>query len=92
MTVFVVCRVTNPGLIGPAIKSKFPNNYFELQHDEWLISAKGTAREVSDRIGITKGDTAQLGSAIVIGFAGYYGRAPMEVWDWIKAKMEATGG
>jgi hypothetical protein len=92
MTIFVVCRVTNPDLVGPAIKQKFPNDHLQLKPDEWLVAAKGTARGISDHIGITSGEKPALGSAMVFATVGYYGFAQPEIWEWIKTKTEATGG
>jgi hypothetical protein len=81
-----------PDVVESAIKEKFPNDYIGLQGDEWLVAAKGTAKEVSDTLGITGEATARLGSAIVFATTGYFGRAPTEVWEWIRTKTEATGG
>ena len=95
MTIFVICRVSNPALVGEAVKSQFPNDHLPLQGDEWLVSAKSTAREIAERLGITEeeGSTkTKVGSAIVFASAGYWGRASTEIWEWLKTKSEATGG
>lgn len=52
----------------------------------WLIASSGTAQELSNKLGVTEGD---LGSTIIFSTAGYYGRAPSNIWEWIKAKLEA---
>lgn len=91
MTIFAVFRVAKPELLGPAIAREFPNDHLALGQDEWLISADLTPNEVSDRIGITT-DPSETGSAIVFSMRSYFGRAPSNVWDWIKTKTEASGG
>jgi hypothetical protein len=53
----------------------------------WLVAGTGTAQEVSIGLGV---NTGGIGSTIVFSTAGYYGRAPTNIWEWIKAKMEAS--
>jgi hypothetical protein len=91
MGIFVVFHVKDPAKIRAAIAAKFPNDHLDLGDNEWLVSSKGTARTVSDEIGIT-GSAPSAGSAIVISMQGYYGRAATNIWDWVKAKAEATDG
>jgi hypothetical protein len=88
MTVFVVFRATSPEAMGASVRRNFPNNFLEVQSDEWLISASGTAKDVSDRLGLTP-SASSVGTAIVFSMANYYGRAPTEIWEWIKAKAES---
>jgi hypothetical protein len=90
MAIFVIFRVSNPPLLESALGRVFPKDHFKVGNDEWLVSAIGTAKEVSDKIGITPG--ADMGSAVVFSMANYYGRATTEIWDWIKAKSESPGG
>ena len=70
------------------IASEFPGNRVLLMDSgAWLLSAAGTSRDISDRLGITG---QQLGpSVIVFTISGYYGRAPNNVWEWLKAEMES---
>jgi len=91
MSIFVVFRITEPEKMKRAIESAYPNNYFELENNEWLISEKGTAKDVSDKLGIT-GSEHTVGSAIVFSMNSYFGRAPTNIWEWIKTKAEATDG
>jgi hypothetical protein len=55
--------------------------------NEWIVSFKGTAKEVSDKLGVSNGKS---GGAIIFGMAQYFGRAPTNIWDWIIAKAEAS--
>lgn len=90
MAIFVVFKVSDPGKMHSAVTSVFPLDHLELGDNEWLISARGTAQEVSNRLGLTPGN--DLGSAIVFSMQSYYGRASTNVWDWIKTKAEETNG
>ena len=95
MTIFVVFRVQDPVRMKNAVETVFAHDHFSLGHDEWLISAKGTAKEISDRLGITDlpvGNVTKAGSAIIFSMENYYGRAANDIWEWIKTKMEATNG
>lgn len=89
MTIFAVFRAQKPELLGSAIAREFPDDYLQISDDQWLISADMTPKEVSDKVGITGGDN---GSAIIFSMRGYYGRAPTDVWEWIKVKAEGFSG
>ena len=92
----MICRVFKPEAMLGAIEKAFPGNYIQLQRDEWLVSAPGTAREVSDRLGVTvNGKVPQpdnIDAAIILSVTSYYGRASNEIWEWLKAKMERPDG
>jgi hypothetical protein len=90
MTIFVIFRVVDPPKMEAAIQRAFPNNHFKLDADEWLVSAIGTAKDVSDQLGVTPRD--DTGPAMIFSMANYYGRASTEIWDWIKAKSERPDG
>jgi hypothetical protein len=94
MTIFAVFRVSNPAKMETAIRSAYPNDHLKIDTDEWLVSDKGTAVEVSHKLGITSPTDASTvnGPAIVFSMANYYGRASTEIWDWIKTKLEAPSG
>jgi len=57
-----------------------------------MISAGGTAVELSERLGLyDPRNTGQppTGTAVVLATTSYFGRAPTSVWDWMKARLEA---
>lgn len=58
----------------------------------WLVKFDGTSVDLSNKLEITgqpSGVISPVGSAIVIPVSGYYGRGPTEMWEWLKARMEA---
>ena len=85
MTIFAVFRVKNPASLGNAIEHEFKDDHLKVADHEWLISFTGTARELSDRLGITDGTN---GSAMVFAMSGYSGRAATDIWEWIKTRLE----
>ena len=89
MSVFAILRVTEPAKLRAAIVEIYPDDHMEITPNEWMVSDNGTAVEVSKKLKIPD---ATNGVAIVIGFTSYYGRAPTPIWDWIKAKLEASNG
>jgi len=91
MAIFVVFRVAEPAKMRSAIQSRFTEDHFDLGHDEWLISAKGTAKDIADTLGVTT-EGFLTGSAMVFRMDSYFGRTSMDVWDWIKSKVESTDG
>lgn len=91
MSIFLVCRIARPELAEAAIRQAFPDAY-PIGGNDWLISCEEkTARAVSDSIGFT-GEGKTLGNAIVFQVGNYWGRAPQEVWEWLKTRIEATNG
>ena len=90
MAIFVVFLVREPARMEREVLRAFPNDHLRLSNNEWLIAAPGTAREVSEKLQLAPG--VEAGAAIVFSMANYYGRAPTEVWEWIRTKAEATSG
>lgn len=78
---FVIIPINNKQAIDDAIKARFGNNSYRLPNGEWLVNYDGTSRQLSDHVGITDG---KLGSAIVLNFSGYWGRASKDIWEWLK--------
>jgi hypothetical protein len=89
MSVFVILRVAVPEKLRAAIVEVYPDDHIELAPNEWMVADKGTAIDVSNKLKITD---ATSGLAMVVGVEGYYGRAPTPIWDWLKAKLEASYG
>lgn len=89
MTIFAI--IGQPGEnsenLPAAVAREFPASHLEIAPRTWLIAAAGTPIEVSNRLGVTDGTN---GSAVVLEVTGYYGRASTNIWNWIKAKWEAT--
>ena len=72
--------------INAKIEELFPVDSLRIGNQQWLIASSGTAKELSDKLGITDGKT---GVAVVLSINGYYGHAPTNIWEWILAKLEA---
>lgn len=86
MSIFVIFRVSRPEILGPLIAQQFPNDFYEVADNEWLVSAHSTAKEVASKLGLV--GSGENGSAIVFKMDSYYGRAPTDIWDWVKTKSE----
>jgi hypothetical protein len=89
MAIFVIFNVDNPAGMRASIEREFPKDNFDLGANEWLISAKGTAQELSQRLGVSTGEAS---SAIIFSMQSYFGRASTNIWDWIKTKAEEGNG
>ena len=86
MIVFSVTSLTpNPKLNSKVVET-YNSNSRKINETTWLIAASGTSREVSDSLTISEGEIGS--SAIVFATSGYFGRAPTDIWEWIKAKRE----
>lgn len=86
MGVFLITPISNPDDIARAVKEHFPKEHLPIPRTgSILVSFNGTTRELSDDLGISKGE---VGSAVVVPVTNYYGRAPVEIWEWMKTRLE----
>jgi hypothetical protein len=88
MSLFAVLSVTENQKLIAAIKEKFPDpDNYQITPTQWIVSARGTAKQVSDTLGVSVKESP-VGSAVILAISGYWGRANTDLWDWMKAKME----
>ena len=86
-SLFLILGRDNFEKIEAEIKTKYPNDYYQLGDGQWIIASAGeTTRGVCDQLGIT---TARTGNAVVVAFTNYFGRANKEIWEWMAAKLGA---
>jgi hypothetical protein len=89
MPVLFVVFSNRPDMDEPlevSIKENFPGNFFSMGRNRWLVVGEGTAREISDKLGITS-VPQKISSGVVFAASGYFGRASSELWEWIAAKL-----
>jgi len=68
------------------INSLIPKeDVLKLPLGQWFIAYKGTSKDLSNALGITKGEDT---SGIVIAVASYWGRATNDIWEWLEAKLK----
>lgn len=81
MANFIVIPLSKENqLLNELIPEKFGKDSYQLANGDWLLSYSGTSKQLSDEIGISDDDKA---NAIVLSFAGYWGRATPDVWEWL---------
>lgn len=88
MRIFNIVTLTaaHTAAMASIVAAKFPTDHYQVTSNVWLVAGNGTAKEISDRLGI--GDEPPKVEAVVTSIDGYFGRAPVTVWDWLKVKME----
>jgi len=79
---------TNSTKLPSAVADAFGAAHYPLENGVWLVSAAGTAKDVSDRLGISP--AAENGTGVVVEVASYFGRANPAIWSWIKANWEGA--
>jgi hypothetical protein len=92
MTIFAILLPTAQPAIAERITTAFQTDALRISDTQWLVSASGTAAEIAARLGIVDLANPQaptLGTGIVFSTSGYFGRAPTNIWEWIKAKLES---
>jgi hypothetical protein len=83
--IFVVLAALNPIGLEGQIAATYPTDHLKVGDGEWLIASVGTAKDVSDKLGVTNGTPS---NGIVVSISGYYGRQQSNVWEWIRTKWE----
>jgi hypothetical protein len=76
--------------LGAVLEKEFSGKYFSVGSDHWLLSANGTAQEISNKLGITTAPF-QAGQAVVYTVGGYFGYAPQPVWEWLRINITLGG-
>jgi hypothetical protein len=89
MSIFAIFKVSNSPAIEAALQEKLPGKHLKLSDGQYLVSAIGTAKAVSDDLGISEG---KVGSAIVFKMENYFGRATSDIWEWVKTQAETSVG
>ncbi len=84
MAIFAIIQQsgTNEAKLSDAVAAGFENANYPLGNGVWLVSLSGTAKDVSDKVGITD---AAGGTGVVVEVASYFGRANPAIWSWIKS-------
>ena len=84
-TLFAVMGDPGNPALASSITANFPEDHIVVRPGQWLIVSTGTAKGLSDKLGVTPGTA--VGPAAIFATAGYYGRAGTQIWEWIVAKM-----
>jgi hypothetical protein len=86
MAIFLITPINKPESILESVKSDFPNDYYVIPSTKSIfVKFSGTTRELSDKLKISEGES---GTGVVIPVTNYYGRAPTDIWEWLKSRME----
>ena len=87
MGLFLVTPINQPEKVVSSVKSLFAEDYYAIPStNSLLVHYSGTTKELSDKLGLTTGENEATG--VIVGFSNYYGRAPTDIWEWIKSRME----
>jgi hypothetical protein len=86
MVFVVLSQMTADLRLSQAIQSKFPNKSLSLGPGQWLLAGPGTAKDISDQLGISDGSFGV--TAEVFAISGYFGWAPNNIWEWITANWK----
>lgn len=89
MAIFLIVPIVNPQRIEQeleSLKSGGKLDFITLPSSGFAVSYSGTSQELSTLAGISEGTT---GTGVVASISSYYGRAPTNIWDWIKSRWEA---
>lgn len=90
MTIFALMTPEPNPKLDSAVERLFANASYVVTPTQRLIAAAGvTAKDVSDKLGIT---TGELGKVLIVSVGNYYGRHSTDLWEWIRANWEKPVG
>ena len=84
MAIFLVGSQNKNNQLSDVIKREYPDNFFEISSEQWLVSSDSLTKEVSDKLGITGGGH---GRTVVFKIdVYYYGWHDKSLWEWLDLK------
>ena len=84
MQVYAILFVNAPSEpLRAVIRGAFPDNFYEITPQQWLVAANKTAEEIARTLGIGDGDHGQV---MILGVSSYYGWHRKDAWDWMSIK------
>ena len=88
MATFIIIPSVGSNTFDTIFPEKFANKAMRLPNGEWLVAYDGTSKQLSEEAGITETEPS-TGSAMVLNFSAYWGRASQDIWEWIKENGES---
>ena len=90
MTVFAIMSTSVNPELEAAMNERYPDaKSYRVSDTAWLVAYKGTARELSETLGIRRGGIR--GAVVVPVTSSYYGVASSALWEWLKTAFEEGG-
>ncbi|MDX9676991.1 hypothetical protein [Pseudomonas zeae] len=89
MAIFLIIPINAPEMIErelERLQGLQSLDFIKLPTSGFAVSYSGTSQELSNITGISEGTT---GTGVVAAISSYYGRAPTNIWDWIKSRWES---
>lgn len=84
---FFVAITSNAEAVAEKIQNEFEaDDTYKLADDKWFVVFDGISRELAERIGIRT--RPHIGTGVVMPVDSYSGRAPTQLWEWLKLQME----
>lgn len=83
MALFAIMTPSEFPTLVTSLQTNYPDNHLKIGPGQWLVAGIGTAVDVSNKLGLTDG---QSGVGIVCQVGGYYGRAANNIWEWMATK------
>lgn len=83
---YFVAVLTHAREVGEQLRSVIGDDEFvyKLDEDKWFVSFDGIARDLAEKIGIRSNPS--IGTGLVIPAQSWAGRAPTQLWDWLKLR------
>lgn len=85
MTVFVVVLTRSSEEALRRINAIDEAERYQIKDNVWLINHDGPTQQFAEQLGIRRHNTGATGVAFPI--SNYSGRAPADLWEWLKERL-----
>ncbi|WP_146196928.1 hypothetical protein [Achromobacter pulmonis] len=86
--VYFVTALSKPSAVAERLPEVIPDEgmIYKLANDKWFVVYDGISRELAEKLGM-RGDPF-ISSGLVLPVSSYSGRAPTDLWEWLRLRME----
>jgi hypothetical protein len=90
--IFAVIAADAPDALKAKIEATFPDTNLMVGKGQWFIIGLSsmTTQELGVKLEISVDKS--ISGAIVLSVSSYFGRAPLNIWEWLTAKMGDASG
>jgi len=86
MAIFAVIAPPDNSTLGSILEAQYANNFLRVWNNQWIISANGTPKDISDKLGVSDGSA---GTAMILLVTSYWGRANPDFWQWMSERLSS---
>ena len=80
MPVFLIVSEENNPTLDDKVREMFPEKYYVLSGNQWLVDAEETTSDMSKELEISEGNFGRVTVFKIDGYTGYHKKS---LWEWL---------